>query len=416
MLRIEARGKVCNVDRSIAPGGGITKRPLRPVLLVLFALAIYAFLWPGVTGDMRHFLLPWLDHILERGPVGAFAAPFSNYTPPYLYLLALVSPLAAFVPKISLIKALSVAGTVCLAAAFRQLLRSAGKSEFEAALWLLILPSVAINAAGFGQCDAAWSAACLMAIAAAASGRRLAMVMWFGIAISFKAQAAFLGPFVVLQLVQQRARPVLWGVPALVYGLAMLPAAVAGWPLANLATVYLRQAEWNPELASTASNPWSVVQYLTPGSASGWFWTGFLAAAVAALVYVAAFRRRELDATGIVALALLSACLVPFLLPKMHERFFFLADVLAFALALLRQDRRSAVIFCLVEGASVLAYAGVMVKMPLLPVIGAPIMLAAILLLIDYLQPNGKAEAADGGPVPLGQWESRAAPARTAAS
>jgi Gpi18-like mannosyltransferase len=389
------------VDRIIAPGSGTTKRRLRPILLALFALAIYAFLWRGVTGDMRHFLLPWLDHILAYGPVGAFSAPFSNYTPPYLYLLALVSPLAAFIPKIGLIKALSVAGTLCLAAAFRRLLQSAGKNPFEAALWLLVLPSVAINAAGLGQCDAIWSAACLVAVAAAVSGRPLAMVTWFGVAISFKAQAAFLGPFIALQLVRQRARPALWSVPALVYGLAVLPAAVAGWPLANLATVYLHQAEWNPELAGTASNPWSVVQYLTPVSASGWFWMGFLAAAVGGLVYVAAFRRREVDASGVVALALLSACIVPLLLPKMLERFFFLADVLAFALALLRQDRRSAVIFCLVEGASVLAYAGVMLKWPLLPVIGAPMMLAAILLLIDDLRPYSKGEVADGSPVSL---------------
>src|SRR5438874_1420527 len=154
---------------------GEAKPPVRLALLALPVFALYAFLWPAVTGDMRHFLLPWLDHILALGPVGAFAVPFSNYAPPYLYLLALVSPLAAFVPKISLIKALSVAGTLCLAAAVRQLLRCAGKDRPEAILWLLVLPSVAINAAGFGQCDAIWSAACVMAVAAALSRRPLAM-------------------------------------------------------------------------------------------------------------------------------------------------------------------------------------------------------------------------------------------------
>src|SRR5437588_169672 len=86
-------------------GGTEAHRPLRMGLLALTALALYVILWPAVTGDMRHFLLPWLGHILERGPVGAFSVPFSNYTPPYLYLLALVSPLAAFMAKISLIKA-----------------------------------------------------------------------------------------------------------------------------------------------------------------------------------------------------------------------------------------------------------------------------------------------------------------------
>src|SRR5207248_5875458 len=118
--------KVLQLDAAIAlPKGTEARRPLRLALLAILVAALYAFLWPAVTGDMRHFLLPWLEHILVHGPIGAFAIPFSNYTPPYLYMLALVSPLAAFVPKISLIKALSLAGTLGLAAAVRQLLRSA---------------------------------------------------------------------------------------------------------------------------------------------------------------------------------------------------------------------------------------------------------------------------------------------------
>src|SRR5690348_1430627 len=91
-------------------------------LIAGLALVIYALLWPAATGDMRHFLVPWLDTVLERGRVGAFATPFSNYTPPYLYLLALVSPLASVVPKISVIKALSVAGTIGLTLAVQRLL------------------------------------------------------------------------------------------------------------------------------------------------------------------------------------------------------------------------------------------------------------------------------------------------------
>jgi Gpi18-like mannosyltransferase len=364
-----------------------TKQWLRLALLACGVLGLYAVLWRAVTGDMRHFLIPWLDHILAHGPIGAFAIPFSNYTPPYLYLLALVSPLSAVLSKVSLIKALSVAGTLFLAFAVRHLLRSAGGSrETEAMLWVFALPSVAINAAGFGQVDAIWSAACIMALTAAVSRRPLAMVVWFGVAIAFKAQALFLGPFIALQLVQQRARLTLWGGGALVYALDMFPAALAGWPVANLATVYLHQAEWNPALASSAPNAWSLVQYLDPGSARSWYWLGFAGAVGAGLAYVAALRRRENDAADLVALALLSACILRFVLPKMHERFFFLADVLAFTLAFLRRDRRSMLIFFLVEGASLLAYLGVMLRAPLLPVIGAPMTFAAMLLLVHHLR------------------------------
>ena len=54
-------------------------------------------------------------------------------------------------------------------------------------------------------------------------------------------------------------------------------------------------------------------------------------------------------------LALLSATAFPFLLPKMLERYYFLADVLALALALLLQTRRAALIAIGVQGASLLS-------------------------------------------------------------
>lgn len=362
-------------------------RSLRPVTLGLALLILYALLWPGVTGDMRLFLLPWLDHILEHGMVGAFSIPFSNYTPPYLYLMALVSPLAAVVSKISLVKSLSIAGTLVLAAAVRQLLRSTGrKFSVETLLCLMLLPSVAINAVGFGQCDAIWSAACVMAVASAVCRRPLAMLIWFGVAASFKAQAIFLGPFVVLQLLRERVPLRLWPIPGLVYGVAMVPAALAGWPVDQLATVYFHQAEWNPAFVSTATNPWSLVEYWSSAQAHHWFWLGYAAAAVAGIGYALGFRRRgQGDAADMILLALLSACILPFLLPKMHERFFFLADVLAFVLVVVRRDWRSMLILAFVQCASMLAIGGVMLKAPLYPVIGTPMMLAAMLLVIDEL-------------------------------
>ena len=372
-----------------SPIASAIERPrlFRPALLLLATLTIYALLWPAVPGDIINFVIPWLDHILAQGRVGAFATPFSNYTPPYLYLLALISPLVVVMSKVSLIKSLSVAGTVLLALAARQLIRPAGsEARDDSWLWLPLLPSVAVNAANFGQCDAIWSAACVMAVASAVSNRTLPMLGWFGVAISFKAQALFLGPFVALRLVQGRTPLVLWVTPIAIYTLAMLPAALAGWPLGDLATIYLRQAEWNPAFVSTAASPWSVLQLLAPDSAHNWFWLGYLGAGAAALVYVVAYRARELAKGDLIALALLGSCLLPFFLPKMHERFFFLSEVLAFILAFSERDRRSVLVFWLIQGAWVLAMAGAIFDAPVAGIVGAAAIACAMLLLIDRLR------------------------------
>ena len=380
-------------------------QPQRLLLIGLLVAVIYGFLWPAVTGDMRHYLIPWLDTILARGQIGAFAEPFSNYTPPYLYLLALVSPLAGLFDSISLIKALSVGATLLLVLAVRHLLSvSECRRNVEIAIWVALLPSVAVNAAGLGQCDAIWSAACVMAVASAISRKPVSMLLWFGLGIAFKAQAIFLAPFIAQRLLSERISPFLWPLPVLVYVVAMLPAALAGWPASDLITIYLRQAEWNPGFISNASNLWAAVQYGAPKGGLAWLWLGFAAAAAGSILFVLAFHRLEGTPGNLVALALLGAMLLPFLLPKMHERFFFLADVLALAYAAIRRDRLGWAVFLLIELASGAALIGVLYRAPLPPVIGGVMMLAAIVLLTRTLMYSARVNSEDKR-LPLGRLD-----------
>jgi Gpi18-like mannosyltransferase len=371
---------------------------------VLIAL-VYGFLWPALTGDTRDAVIPWLQTIVTRGPIGAFAEPFSNYTPPYLYLLSLVSPLTGLLSELSVIKLVSVAGTLLLVLAVRHLLKVSGcQRNVEWAVWVALLPSVAVNAAGFAQCDAIWSSACIMAVASAISRKHLAMLIWFGIGVAFKAQAVFLAPFIAQRLFSERTPLVLWPVPGLVYVAAMLPAALAGWPFFDLMMVYLRQAEWNPEFISNASNMWAAVQYFAPAEGLAWLRLGLIAAAAASVLFVIVFRRLESTPVTLVALALLSAILLPSLLPKMHERFFFLADVLAFAYAALRRDRLGWTVFLLAETASVAALLGMMFRLPLLPVMGGVMMLAAIVLLTRALLYGARVNS-ESKSMPLGRLD-----------
>ena len=372
--------------KSTALGPQAVSEPRRLLLIGLLIAVVYGFLWPAVTGDTRDAVVPWLQTILTRGPIGAFAEPFSNYAPSYLYLLALVSPLAGLMNEVSVIKTLSVVATGLLVLAVRHLLKVSGCTRNgEVAIWAALLPSVAVNAAGFAQCDAIWSTACVMAVASAISRKPLAMLIWFGVGVAFKAQAVFLAPFIAQRLFSERTPLVLWPVPGLVYVTATLPAALAGWPFFDLLTVYLRQAEWNPEFISNASNLWAAVQYFAPEAGLQWLWLGMLAAAAASVLFAFAFHRVEGTPVNLVALALLSAMILPFLLPKMHERFFFLADVLALAYAALRRDRLSWLVFVLVETASVAALGGMMFRLQLPPVIGGVMISAAILILTRTL-------------------------------
>ena len=361
-------------------------------------LVCYALLWPVQTFDMREFLIPWMDHLRLHGPVGAFALPFSNYTPPYLYMLAAASPLTPLLTTTGTIKLLSALGTLWLAWSTWRLLRAAGAVQpGQAAALTVLLPSSVLNAALFGQCDALWAAPCLLAVAAAIERRTAAMMLWCGIAFAFKLQAVFLGPFALAALIGQRAPWRVWLIPPAVYVAAMLPAWLAGWPAMDLATIYLRQAGHFDALSMNAPNIWQLAQGLAAMPMLSLQPLAFAVAALASLAYLLRFARNG-GMPDLIAAALLSALLLPGLLPRMHERYFFLADLLAFALAIVWRNRDGWFIFAAVQAASVLAVWGALTSDASFATAGAISMIAAtVTLLVHLVRP---APEATGTPQP----------------
>jgi Gpi18-like mannosyltransferase len=338
-------------------------------------------LWPTVTPDMRDYLLPWYRHILHHGPLGAFAAPFSNYTPTYLYLLAAASMVDPWISPADVIKIVSLGGTIFLAFSVVRLGRASGAERPAlAGCLVLLLPTPLLNAAFLGQCDAFWAGCCLLSLAGAMERRTMAMLVWAGLAVSFKAQAAFFAPVVIGVLLHRREPAILWLVPGAVYAAVMLPAFLAGWPALDLAAVYVRQAT---ELSDpgNAANPWVVGRVFAPELTSELFLVGYGAAAVAAIAIVEWVRRKGEPAL-LVQMALTSAFLVPWLLPKMHERYFMLADILAFVLAITQPSRLTLAIAVLVQGASTLAYIAYTGSDPTPVLVGAMLGSTALLLLI----------------------------------
>jgi Gpi18-like mannosyltransferase len=366
-------------------------------LTALAGVLCMKMLWPFHTHDMDTYLVPWLEHIVAKGPIGVFAEPFSNYTPPYLYLLAAVSPLAAMMSKVTLIKLLSVAGNVWLAFAVHRLVAASGaRPDLRLAALLLVLPSMMINAAMFGQCDALWAAACVAALTAAVRRRHAAMLVWCGIAVAIKLQAVFAAPFFIALLIAERAPLRLWLVAPAVFVAAMLPAWIAGWPAADLATIYLRQSAWFEELSLNAPNIWMWVQHLPATAALPMVAIAYGAAGLATSLYLWWLGGRRLDPADMIAAALLASLMLPGLLPKMHERYFFLADILAFALAAVARDRSSFLVCVIVQAGSCLALWAYLTDSPNAAVAGAVGMIAATATVAARLAPARPGSAVIG--------------------
>src|ERR1051325_1467448 len=72
---------------------------------IALAIPLRLSLFPYETSDYHNFVGPWYDHLWQNGFKG-FKANFSDYTPPYLYLLWLTTYLA--IPKLYAIKLISL--------------------------------------------------------------------------------------------------------------------------------------------------------------------------------------------------------------------------------------------------------------------------------------------------------------------
>ena len=351
--------------------------PPVPVTLAV-AVAMLWWMMPLVAKDMQSYLIPWFDHIAAAGPVMAFAEPFSNYTPPYLYLLAALTPFEAVAPAMMLIKLLSLAGTAALALAVRHLLiRLDAPQPDRAAALVFLLPSALLNAGLLGQCDAMWVAPCVMALAAAIDRRHAAMLAWCGLALGFKAQSVLIAPFFLALLINRRVPFKLWPIAPAVFAATMLPAWAAGWPAGDLATIYLRQADTFPMLSFNAPNIWAILQALPLGVPLAGLAVAVAIGATAA--YIARFSAQILDRRALLSAGLLAPLVTAGLLPRMHERYFFLADILALVLALAYRDKASWTVAMLVQAGSTLALFGYISGLAGFAMLGGVAMIVAAL-------------------------------------
>jgi hypothetical protein len=336
-----------------APAMALARRQQQTALLVFFAVIARAICWTRRPPDMELFLEPWFAHIIHYGPIGAFRHPFSNYEPAYLYLLALGSLAHNVLAAMTIIKIISVVGTLFLTLTLADLLKAAG-AEPRKALLVLILPSVVFNDALLAQCDALWAGSCVMALAAMIRGRTARSMIWCGVAISFKAQAAFIAPVIMGAMIGRRAPWWQWLIPAGVFLGSLIPAWLVGWPAAKLLTVYLGQAQID-HLAGRLANPWMLGTIFDEQFARGLFLFGYAAAAAASLAITALATRTWREPRQLILLAALSGTALPFLLPKMLERYYFLGDVMTLALALSWKCRSTAFVVRAVQAASALS-------------------------------------------------------------
>jgi Gpi18-like mannosyltransferase len=449
-------------------------------LLFGLAIALRVSLYQIETSDYNVFLSQWYEYIQTHGGLAALKDTFSNYNTPYLTLLALTTYLP--IPKLIAIKTLSVVFDGVLGIFAYCILRLKYNRSLAASVGVLVLlfaPTIFINSAAWGQCDALYTAFCLGSLYFLLKRRPGWACVCFGLALAFKLQAIFFAP-VLLVLLLKKHLPLRYLILIpLIFLLMLTPALIAGRNALSLLSIYTEQISsgstganaFNPggsnafthntgsaftnggpggsgqannngsgsfngngpngkvpagpgsfnnggtantgpggtgqfngsgqaRAGSSASsltlNAPSFYQWLpTDAPANYWKWVGIALAAlfILAISVLLFVNKQQLTTALLLKITLLFALAIPFLLPEMHERYFYLADVLSILYAF--YFPRVFYVAIVTQLCSLLSYAPYFLQRQIVPlsyVAGAMLLLIVIVLidLVRSLSPKPK--------------------------
>lgn len=315
-----------------------TAKWLRWVLVSVVVLAGIGLRWAGlrfISNDMRYFLIDWYDQLAKGGFV-ALRQPFSNYTPPYLYLLFFATKTAGAIPEVTAIKLISICFDFFNAFLIYKILKIRFLQDTVALIGasaFLLLPTVVLNSAYWGQCDSIYSFFALTCLYFLMKEQPLLAMIFLGISFSFKAQAMFMAPLIFLLILKRKIPWTDLMVIPVVYGLLMIPASLTGRSFVELLKIYVNQEEKYSALTLHAPNWYLLFPKNLDTRAT--VLLGLLITAIVVLAWTTVYQNKFKAFTPRVVLlgAMMSVALMPFFLPKMHERYFYLADAISFLMA-----------------------------------------------------------------------------------
>jgi Gpi18-like mannosyltransferase len=356
---------------------------------IIMALGLRYIFLPVESYDMRGFLEPWYDFIVTHGQFKSFEFAFYDYSPAYMYMISLVSFLS-WIPKIAAIKLISILFDFSAAAAVYKIVkykRNSTRLAWFAFIGTLYLPTIFVQSGMWGQCDIIFTSFLLWMMYALLRERNVLAVLFLSIAFALKAQTMFIAPLLLPLFLNKKVK---WYwillIPA-VYIVSILPAWIAGRPFMDLLTIYFSQVSVYKLLSLSAPNLyyfWSDPKYYSTGAVLA----GLIVAAIIGVLYLFLRWRKSpsfsdlgylYDATAI-------SFIFPFVLPLMHDRYFFIAAALLFVLAFL--DKRAIWPCVLLQITSMISYfARLHFLLPAAVVINLGLLVWLVLQFTRHLKP-----------------------------
>lgn len=301
--------------------------------VLLLALLIRLPFLSHLSTDYTSYLESWLRSFISEG-YSVFKYDLFGYNVPYPYLISAAVTLLPDFPIIA-VKSISIIFDFILAFLVYKCVRLKYPDQTTvpilAFLVVIFSPTVVLNSAAWAQSDTVYTAFLVACLYALLRGRQVWAFIAFGLSFSFKPQAIFLAPFLLWLLFKGKVKSRYFLLIPLIFFITMLPAWFIGRPLDELLFVYIDHANEYTALTLFAPNLYQWIDYrheeLYP---AGIILSAYVMLVITLLVYKS---QAKMTSTMLVQLAAFSTLIMPFILPRMHGRFFIPAGIIAIILA-----------------------------------------------------------------------------------
>ncbi len=297
-------------------------------LFITIGILIKLALMPIRTGDFIGFLEPWLEFIKSHGYFSSLKFGFYDYTPSYIYILILIAKTG--LNPLFLVKFISIIFEY-IAAFFVGKIASI-KYKSNNVIWMAlavipVLPSILLNSSYLSQCDSIYASFVLGSVYFLLKKNQLISVIFLGLAFAFKMQSVMLLPFFFVMMLKGNIRWYYFVIIPVVFMFSLLPAWFFGRSLTDLLNVYVLQTDHYRLLTLNFPNLyiWINNSYYESAKTAGIFFTFFFT--LLSGIWLSK-KKYHFSFENWIRLAFLSAIVIPFILPGMHERYMYLGDLL----------------------------------------------------------------------------------------
>ena len=375
------------------------------VVLVGLSVVIRIYLTPmAFSGDYIGCIDPWIQQYRQIGAKAGLAIQIDDYYIPYNVILAIASNLSW--PSYVLISLVScIAEYVSAYFIYKIALlilneRGASKASPKAgfvALSVLFLPFTIINGSLWKQCDAVYVCFLIISLYMLLKERYAWMMIMFSIAFSFKLQAIFVLPFLIIIYMVRKDFSIInfFWIPA-VYIIAGLPAIICGRGIADTYSIYIKQTGHYEKMTLNEPNfaNFGFSDYKTCS-------TPAILITVAIIIIAAVYfyyKRSGFNKNNVVYLCGWMVWTCCMFLPSMHERYDYAAALLISVYMLMTEDWKMCWTAIVINMCTILTYTSYMFSVTVfdLKIVAVPYLIAYIAVTFDlckkinYVEKNEK--------------------------